>query len=92
MDKQAFTVPQNIKNSRGELGPICNHCGGYGFTNGIGKGASTCSDCRGDGIAPVNVRELQAQVVRLTNLVGDLITTLQKNKIFISRRTMKGGN
>ena len=77
MDKQVFTIPQNIKNSRGQLGPICNYCGGYGFTNGI-KGSATCPDCRGDGIQPVNVRELQTQVMKLTNLVGRLVKTLDR--------------
>lgn len=81
-DRREFSPPANIKNAKGEFGEICNNCGGYGFTNGI-KGSSTCPDCRGDGIKAVNVRELETQVKKLTLLVGDLIYTLQKHKIFV---------
>lgn len=85
-EKQSFSVPDTTKNTKGDLGPICNYCGGYGFTNGL-KGSSTCPDCHGDGIQPVNVRELYAQVVKITELMGDIITTLQKKRIFITKRS-----
>lgn len=80
-------MPEDIKNTRGKLGPICNYCGGYGFTNGINKASSSCIKCGGDGIEPINVRDLHAQVVKLTELMGDIITTLQKKGMFVSRRS-----
>lgn len=83
MDKQIFTAPTAGKNITGELGPICNYCGGYGYTNGLGGNSSGCPRCNGDGIEPVDVRELKEQVKKLTLLVGDICSALEKNKILI---------
>lgn len=56
------------KNNRGHLGPVCNYCGGYGFTNMLsdsgGKSAS-CPRCYGTGVEPVNVNQLKADIDEL---------------------------
>lgn len=57
------------KNTDGSLGPICNNCGGYGFTNLMTGGAASCVFCHGDGIEPINVRELAGKVDKILNLL-----------------------
>jgi len=41
-----------MKNTDGSLGPICNNCGGYGFTHTVfNNGADAgCIHCKGTGI------------------------------------------
>jgi len=46
-----------MKNVDGTLGPICNHCGGYGFTNSIGKTSLGCPYCLGSGVDERKVLE-----------------------------------
>jgi hypothetical protein len=53
------------KNNRGTLGPICDYCGGYGFTNMLSdKGGSSagCSRCGGTGVEQPTPAELQNQI------------------------------
>lgn len=58
-----------MKNTDGHLGPICNNCGGYGFTNLINGGSGGCIRCQGEGVEPVNVRELANKVDRILSLL-----------------------
>ena len=52
-----------MKNIDGHLGPICNSCGGYGYTLClVGGGSKGCHDCEQTGIAQPTKRELQDQI------------------------------
>lgn len=64
---------QIYKNVDGHVGPICNNCGGYGFTNLITGGAGGCHRCDQTGIEPINTRDLAAKVDKLTELVTKLV-------------------
>lgn len=37
-------------NHKGKHGPICNNCGGFGFTNIAFKGSRDCAKCKGTGV------------------------------------------
>lgn len=37
-------------NTDGAKGPICNYCGGYGFTNVATGGSAGCQRCLGSGV------------------------------------------
>lgn len=65
---------QAAKNTRGELGPICNFCGGYGFTLAFGTEGNSkgCPRCFGTGVEPVNTWELQKQVIELAKGMKEL--------------------
>lgn len=60
---QPSPEPLSHKNVDGHLGPICNNCGGYGFTNSIGGASSGCQHCAQTGIATPDIRTL-ADVVK----------------------------
>jgi hypothetical protein len=61
-----------MKNTNGSLGPICNNCGGFGFTNNIEGGATGCAKCEQTGIQPPDIRELATKVNQLTDMVAQL--------------------
>lgn len=74
---------QGAKNTRGELGPVCNNCGGYGFTLGF-NGSLGCHYCNQTGVAAMTNHELQHQVVNLGKQMvelKELIIKLGKEKI-----------
>ena len=58
----------NVKNADGHLGPVCNNCGGYGYTLTLtkaGGGSLGCSACDQTGIAQPSKKELQDQIDEL---------------------------
>jgi hypothetical protein len=69
-----------LKND-GSKGPLCNLCGGYGFTNSITGGSPGCQRCEQTGVEPVNLRELQQRVEELTQFMAEVKKLLeQKNE------------
>lgn len=69
--KEDYT--QHQKNTRGDLGPVCNNCGGFGFTLTIGgTGSAGCKDCHQTGVAAMTNHELQAMVVSMKSELQDL--------------------
>lgn len=63
----------NPKNVYGKLGPICNFCGGLGFTLNITSGSQGCQRCDQTGIEPVNTHELKKDVEEIKKLLLKLI-------------------
>ena len=59
------------KNSDGHLGPVCNNCGGYGYTGGI-RGPQGCMSCDQTGIKTPTRAELQQQIDELRLIVEEL--------------------
>lgn len=57
------------KNTDGHLGPICNNCGGYGYTLTFGSLSSSagCHACNQSGIAQPTAQQLQEQINKLTS-------------------------
>lgn len=53
------------KNSDGHLGPICNGCGGFGFTFGIAGTDHGCHRCDQTGVAQPTNAELMARIAQL---------------------------
>jgi len=70
-----------FKNTSGELGPICNNCGGYGYTNTMSRDGSsaTCIHCLGSGI---DERAVTAQ--RLADLEAKLAALTGSNPVEVS--------
>lgn len=66
------------KNADGHLGPVCNNCGGYGYTLGIGGTDSGCRDCGQTGVAAMTNRELQAEVLSLHKKMDSLAKIILK--------------
>jgi hypothetical protein len=62
------------KNTRGQLGKICNNCGGFGFTLSFGKDSNSngCQRCDQTGVEPVDTHELQRQFIELSKQVVEL--------------------
>ena len=56
------------KNTDGKLGPICNNCGGFGFTNSILGGSLGCRDCEQTGVVLPTKVELLKQIEELRKL------------------------
>lgn len=57
--------PLVAKNNRGHLGPICNYCAGYGFTNILSdKGGSSagCPRCSGTGVEQPDIMQMKSQI------------------------------
>ena len=77
MTKAVITMPEDIKNARGILGPICNKCSGFGFTYSLEGRNLACKECHETGVG-VNVVDLQRQVIELTRLVKMLFKEMQK--------------
>lgn len=53
------------KNNRGTLGPICNYCGGYGFTNLLsdkGGSSASCPKCGGSGVEQPDINRLKSDI------------------------------
>lgn len=65
------------KNTDGSQGPICNHCGGFGYTNSMSGGAAGCPRCQGDGIAPIDIRALAKQVDGLDEKLNQILDKLK---------------
>jgi len=79
MDKTVVTLPEDIKNAKGELGPMCSNCAGFGFTIIFGTNEHRlCSLCDGTGVPRVDLVDLQSQVIKLTNLVKVLHDDLKE--------------
>jgi hypothetical protein len=76
MKKAVITIPEDIKNAKGILGPICNKCSGFGFTYTLEGKNLNCIECHETGVS-VNVVDLQKQVIELTRLVKALYTELK---------------
>lgn len=74
MDVDYDAVQKAQKNTTGELGPICNYCGGYGFTLAFGTASSSagCPRCFGTGVEPVNTWQLQTQVIDIAKQLNEL--------------------
>jgi hypothetical protein len=53
------------KNEDGSKGPICNNCGGYGFTNTLTGGSFGCKECDQTGIALPSKREMLEKIEAL---------------------------
>jgi len=76
MKKAVITIPEDIKNAKGILGPICNKCSGFGFTYTLEGKSLNCIECHETGVS-VNIVDLQKQVIELTRLVKALYTELK---------------
>lgn len=73
------------KNLNGQVGPVCNNCGGYGYTMHIGNkeknitpGAKGCAECDGTGVALPSNREIQNQLSELKNEFNSLKKAILK--------------
>lgn len=77
MAKAVISMPEDIKNARGVLGPICNKCSGFGFTYSLEGRNLPCMECHETGVG-VNVVDLQRQVIELTRLVKMLFNEMKK--------------
>ncbi|MDE2100935.1 MAG: hypothetical protein KGL39_27055 [Patescibacteria group bacterium] len=93
MAKLELNGTQLQKNNRGTLGPICDYCGGYGFTNmlnDMGGRSAGCPKCFGTGIEPVDTRQLKSDVDQLMKTVNFMATELQglKNIIISEAKRM----
>ena len=67
-------LASETKNVDGRNGPICNNCGGYGFTNLMTGGSGGCRHCEQTGVEPVSnkelverIRELESKIIELSN-------------------------
>ncbi len=80
-------IVEEAKNRNGQLGQICNNCGGYGFTMNIKGGKLDCLACNKTGVKVLTLSELQAQVNLLRNdltlLKKALLETLQTHQLEI---------
>lgn len=93
MTKQKVDLEVNVdemrarsKNTDGHLGPICNNCGGFGFTLTLGgPGTSAgCKSCDQTGVAAMTNSELQKMVVKMAEDLSEfkkLIIKLGKEKL-----------
>lgn len=70
-------MPEDIKNARGILGPICNKCSGFGFTYSLEGKHLNCIECHETGVS-VDVVDLQRQVIELTRLTRMLFNEMKK--------------
>lgn len=77
MSKAVVSMPDDIKNARGILGPICNKCSGFGFTYSLEGKKLDCKDCHETGVS-VDVVDLQRQVIELTRLTKKLFNIMKK--------------
>lgn len=81
MGKRAVvSLPEDIKNARGILGPICNKCSGFGFTYTLESKQLACTECHETGVG-VNVVDLQRQVIELTRLTKKLFEIMKKKDL-----------
>lgn len=80
MSKAVVSMPDDIKNARGVLGPICNNCSGFGFTYSLEGKHLDCKECHETGVS-VNVVDLQRQVIELTRLTKKLFNIMKKEGI-----------
>lgn len=80
MSKAAISIPEDIKNARGILGPICNKCSGFGFTYTLQGKHLDCKECHETGVS-VNVVDLQRQVIELTRLTKKLFEIMKKQDL-----------
>jgi hypothetical protein len=62
------------KNVRGALGPICNYCGGYGFTLAFGQTGNSkgCTHCDQTGVEPMSNIDIQRQIIKLNEQLLEL--------------------
>jgi len=72
------------KNLDGAKGPVCNNCGGYGFTMKLKGGKLPCNDCDQTGAVTVSNRELQELVFGLAHDIKMLRNALLKDLKFQS--------
>lgn len=77
MSKTVISMPEDIKNARGILGPICNKCSGFGFTYSLEGKHLNCIECHETGVS-VDVVDLQRQVIELTRLTRMLFNEMKK--------------
>lgn len=77
MSKTVISMPEDIKNARGILGPICNKCSGFGFTYSLEGKHLNCIECHETGVS-VDVVDLQRQVIELTRLTRMLVNEMKK--------------
>lgn len=75
--KAIISLPEDIKNAKGILGPICNKCSGFGFTYTLEGKHLNCTECHETGVS-VNVVDLQRQVIELTRLTKKLFNIMKK--------------
>ena len=80
MSKAVISMPEDVKNARGILGPICNKCSGFGFTYSLKGKQLPCQECKETGVS-VNVVDLQRQVIELTRLTKKLFEIMKKQDL-----------
>jgi hypothetical protein len=80
MSKAVISIPEDIKNARGILGPTCNNCAGFGFTYSLKGKHLACQVCRETGVS-VDIVDLQRQVISLTRLVKQMFEELKRKDV-----------
>jgi hypothetical protein len=67
-------VTTHQKNTDGHLGPICNNCGGFGFTLTFGgvSNSAGCKDCDQTGVASMTNAQLQKEVIGMKQELAEL--------------------
>lgn len=62
------------KNADGHLGPICNNCGGFGYTLGLKgeRGGGGCHQCNQTGVATPTNQDLENRVASLETEIRGL--------------------
>lgn len=65
------------KNVGGELGKVCNYCGGLGWTKVITGGQKNCNDCQGTGVVKPAVDEqlaaMQKQIDEMKSWIQGMV-------------------
>jgi hypothetical protein len=72
-------------NKNGEIGEVCNNCGGYGFTMNIKGGKLPCMHCKKTGVKELSNQELQKEVYNLKKDIQLLRRSLMNDLGFHGR-------
>lgn len=90
-----ITEEQKVnKNVNGELGPICNNCGGLGWTMLLTGGNANCTYCDATGVATMTRQQLQKEILECKAMIAEIIQHLIDEKIILKgiKFPVKEGN